>query len=422
MTHLPPPAVRFPGSLAPLGYRDFALYWLGFTATNTGRWIELTGALWLVYDLTASPILLGLIGVARAVPSVVLSPLAGVVADRVDLKRLLILTQLAGMAASVLLGITIVWGHLELWHVYAQLGIQSGIRAFDAAGRQALFPQLVPRRDLSHAVTLTVTAGRSAKFIGAAAGGLIIAWLGVGAPFLLNGAAFVVLTLAVWVMRHPARMGASTSASLKSEFVDGLRYIVQAPVLSGLLKLEIVFSLLQMNEVMVTILARDVLRTDAAGLGLLLSAPALGSVLGIGGMLLFMPSRPGQFAILCTLAYVGALVFVAASPVFGLTFAALSVVGLLDALVTVTRHSVMQLAAPPAMRGRVMANMNTITLGVGPLANAQSGFLAGLLGAPWAILASAGLLAAFAGVASVRNVALWHVQRGSLRDPSGVDP
>jgi MFS family permease len=142
----PPARRRLPVNLAPLSHLNFAQFFVGFAVTNAGKWIEQTGAVWLVYELTGSPALLGLLGVAKAVPAVILGPIAGVVVDRVDQRKLLLLTQGLGLVASLALGLLIASGQVQLWQIYLQVAVQSGIMAFDAPVRQALFPRLVPRK------------------------------------------------------------------------------------------------------------------------------------------------------------------------------------------------------------------------------------------------------------------------------------
>jgi MFS family permease len=407
----PIPTLRLPGSLAPLGYRNYALYWAGFAAANAGRWIEYAGTLWLVYELTASPLLLGLVGVVRAIPSILLSPIGGVVADRIHPRKLLMVTQASGAVASLVLGTLVVTGQVELWHIYVQVAVQASIRAFDTAARQTLFPELIPRSQLSQAVTLTVTAGRGSRFIGPAIGGILIGVVGVAAPFFVYAAMLGVLMLAVIAMSDIPMARPQPVTTVRSDLAEGLSHLLATPVLRGLLSLEIVFSLLQMNEVMIVIIGREVLDVGPEALGLLISAPALGSMAGIGALLVVTPIRQGRVVILSTLAYSAFLLLVAFSTSYAMTFVALLIVGLFDALVTVTRHSVMQLAAPDGMRGRVMANMNTVTQGVGPLGQGLSGLLVEIFGVPLAIGASAVALGGAAVVTVRNNRPLWLFRR-----------
>jgi hypothetical protein len=183
--------------------------------------------------------------------------------------------------------------------------------------------------------------------------------------------------------------------------------MLATPVLAGVLKLEIVYALFQMNPVMVTIIARDVLGVGPEGLGALLAADGVGALIGIAILLTARPrARPGRFVILGTMAYAGALVGFAAAREYGVAFAALVVAGLFDTLVATTRNSIMQLVAPPEMRGRVIGNHGLVVRGLPPLAQAQSGFVAGLVGGPWAIVAAASAVAVGSAVTGRLNRAL----------------
>lgn len=410
------PSANLPRGLAPLGYRDFALYWIGLATTNTGRWIELTGLLWLVYEITDSPLLVGLLGAARALPALLLSPIAGVIADRVNQRGLLFITQGLALVCSLGLALLVVSGRIELWHIYTQVLIQTAINSFDAAGRQALFPRLVPRSVLPKAVTLSITASRVSKFLGPALGGFLIAGLGEASPFFANAISFVALMVAVAMMKRLAPTMPRKAASFGREMLDGLGHIFSTPVLSGILKLEIVFGLFEMNPAMIAVIAREILDAGPRTLGLLLSAPALGSFVGIFWLLYAQRmGRQGRLGLICTFAYSCMLAFLAFSSSYVISFIALAVIGVLEVLVAVTRNTVMQLAAPAHMRGRVMANMGMITRGTGPLAETQSGFLASAIGPNPAILIAAGVIAAAASLTAIFNRELW---RFSLDDKS----
>jgi MFS family permease len=400
--------MRLPGNLRPLGYRNFALYWVGFVASHTGKNIELVGAVWLIYQLTGSPLALGVLGLARALPQLVLSPIAGVVVDRLDQRRLLFTTQGLSLVASFTLGTLIALGVVEPWHVYLEIAAQSSILAFDAATRQALFPRLVPRVLLPEAVTLSVTAARSSAFLGPAIGGFMIAGLGEAAPFYANALTYIPLMVAVALMRDIPPIPARTEASFRAELVEGLRYLSATPVLRGLLRLEIVFSLFSVNPVIITIIATEVLGVGPEGLGGLLGADALGALIGVGTLLtLGQPRRQGRFSILSTFAYAAALVAFAISQNYVLSFLALVACGITDVFTAVTRMTIMQLSAPAQMRGRIMANMRIVTGGIGPLAETQSGLLASLLGGPLAVITAAGALVGAAGWTARTNPAFW---------------
>lgn len=409
------PNAALPRGLAPLGHRDYLLYWVGLATTTVGRWVELTGVVWLVYELTDSPLLVGLLGAARGLPAFVLSLGAGVVADRIDQRMLLYVTQGLALVASLGLALLVFTGMIELWHVYLQVVIQSAITSFDAAARQALFPRLVPRRLLPEAVTLSTTAGRVSKFVGPALAGILIADLGESAPFFLNAASYLGLMAALFYMR-PLPGAQRSQTSFRSEMMEGLRYILSAPVLSGILKLEIVYGIFEMNPAMIAIVGRELLDAGPRALGFLLAAPALGSLIGIAWLLYARSgTRIGRFSLCCTLAGSGVMVLFALSTSYPLSFAALAAIGLLDVMTTVTRNTILQLTAPGHMRGRVMANMGMVTRGIAPLAETQSGVMATWLGSGAAVLTAAGAIGIAAAATAATNRALWRL---SLHEPA----
>ncbi len=414
-----------PGTLAAFESRDFRLFWVGFVVSNTGRWVEMTAALWIVSSLTDSPIVLGGLGIARALPALALSPVAGVVADRFDQRRLVMLTQTMSLVLSLALASSILAGTVAIWQIYLQLALQSCVQPFDVAARQALFPRLVPRERLSDAVTLTVAAARTAKFVGPVIGGIVIATVGIAAPYLLNAASFVVLILAAFLIRPVAMIRPTAVPSFVGELRAGFDEIRRAPLIRGIFQLEAVFGLFQVNDVMITIVARDVLDLGPAGLGLLLATPALGALLGIGGLVLAGPiRRQGQVAVGAVLAYSTVMLLIAGSPFAVATGVALASTGLLDSLVTVVRHSVLQLAAPAQKRGRIMANMAVVSNGVAPLSQVQTGLLTSILGPSLGIAAAAVALATCSGLVALRNRSLWVFtpDRAMSEPGAGDDP
>ncbi len=270
--------------LAPLRHRDFTLFWAGFGVTRFGRAVEEAGVVWVLWTLTESPALLGVLGLVRAIPSIALSPIGGAVADRADGRRILLATQSAGMGASLVLFALVATGRIEVWQIYAQVALQSSIEAFDGGTRLALYPRLVPRSELPEAVTLNSIAGRTAQFIGPAVGGVAIATLGDAAPFLINALTFVGLIAAVLAMHPMPRILTDRTSNLRAQVMEGFRFITASRTMSGLLRLEVIVSVFQVNAVIITIVSQQVLGAGPVELGLLLSAPALGALVAAAGL------------------------------------------------------------------------------------------------------------------------------------------
>jgi hypothetical protein len=201
--------------------------------------------------------------------------------------------------------------------------------------------------------------------------------------------------------------------SYRTDLFEGIRHVASAPVLRGLLLLEIVVGIVQINSVIITVFGRQVLDVSPEGLGGLLAAPAFGSVVALAGFMAFGHARrQGRFVLCCGLTYAAALLAFAAANNYLLVIAVLSTIGLLDGLMTVTRHTVMQLVSPPKMRGRIMGLMGTITRGTGPVGEMQSGVVAGLVGPRIALVIAGAALGAATLATAVTNRPLWRFLGG----------
>ena len=407
-----PPSVRLPGRVAPLGYRNYFLYWSGFLLSSTGRWAEVVGALWLVYELTDSPVMVGLLGVMKAVPNLLVGPIGGVLADRIDQRRLLFSTQTTSAVLSLLLGALVVSGTVELWHIYVQVALQAAVTATDQAARQALFPRLIPRRLLPDAVTLGAMAGRSSSLAGPAVGGILIATSGVAAPFFANAILDIGLILALRLMRGVVPRARAEDSSLRAELVAGFEHVLQVPILRALLTLEVVYHLFHMSSAMIAIIGRERLGVGPEGLGGLLAASALGSMTGVVVLLAVgLAKRQGRFNLACTFVYAAGLVAFALAPTYQLAALALVGIGFVDALVGVGRNSIIQLVTPGRMRGRTMANTRMVTSTSNELAQTQGGLLSEAFGGPTALMIAAGTLTIGAVIVGKLSPELWNYRR-----------
>ena len=312
------------------------------------------------------------------------------------------------MLNSLALGLLVLSGHVQPWHIYLQTFVQTGVTAFDVTARQSLFPRLVARRDIQAAVTLNSTAARTASFVGPALAGWLIIAVGNAAPFLANAASFLALIGTLLLMRDPGRPTAIAS-SFRSGFLEGLRYVLRSPLLSGILKLETTVALFSVNPAIVAIFAREVLHVGADGLGTLLSAMAFGGLAG-NFLLLWFASvrRKGRLILAGGALYAVCLFALATTSTLAAAAVVLVIAGMGDSAISAMRNSALHLTARPALRGRTVAAMLTIRRGLQPFSQTQSGIVAGLLGAPAAIR--------IAGVAMLATVAITAVRGSALRD------
>ena len=401
--------------LAPLGHRNYALYWVGQLVSMSGTWIELTATTWLLYELTDSPFLLGLGGVFRAAPIFALALIGGAVADRVERRRLLLITQSSSVLTSLVLGALVASGQVAFWHIYLFNLLNATIAAFDAPGRQSLFPTLVPRGQMQNAITLNSMLFRSSNLVGPAVAGLLIARVGLASPFFVNAASYFAIIFALLAMRIPAAVPRSRG-SIRQDLVGGLRYVRASAILPLILVIEASLSVFGHNQALITIFARDVLGTDAEGLGLLLSSIGAGAIVGM--ILLVVIGdvrRKGAFMLAAGVLYAGMLLVFAWSRSFPLSLTALALLGFADATWGTMRNAIAQLAAEDAYRGRVMSLIVIVSRGLTNASQLQTGIATALVGAPGAATIGALIVAAVVAAVSTRAERLRHFTAPSPR-------
>src|ERR671912_1479929 len=332
-TDSPEPNPQTAGRLVAFRYRDFRLFWLSLFISNVGTWMQMTATNWLLYQLTDSPFQLGLNGIFRAAPAIFVGLISGTFADRYDRKRLLLLTQIA--LALLTLGLAILdnSGSIQAWQIYAFTFISASIGSFDGPARQALFPSLVPRSVLPNAVALNSLLWKGAALIGPSLGGIAISLLGTGGAFYANAASFLVVVLALMMMRTPSP-AAEKRHDFFGEMKDGFTYMISKPIILGVLIMEGVSSVFGLDNAMLTIFASDIFRVGAHGFGFLQSSRGLGAVIG-SSLFIGMGQQPAQGKILIVAAILYGVCFAlfGVAPSFWLALILLALIGASEATV-----------------------------------------------------------------------------------------
>src|SRR5436309_5608549 len=267
--------------LRALKHRNFQLFIAGQLVSLIGTWMQTTAQLWLVYDLTHSPALLGIFGFANQIPMLVLASVGGYVGDRYSRHRGVIATQTISMVlAFILAGLTLSH-HIREWSLIAITFLVGIVNAFDVPIRQAFFVEMVGKEDLPNAIALNSSIFNGARVVGPAIAGFAIAWVGEGWCFFLNGLSFVAVIVALLMMRiERTAMKPSTDSPLRS-FVQGFRFAMSdLPVRSALLLLSVLSLFGLQYSVFLPIYANDILKGGARTLGLLMSFAGVGAVLG----------------------------------------------------------------------------------------------------------------------------------------------
>src|SRR6266567_4353817 len=370
-----------------LKHRNFQLFIAGQLVSLIGTWMQTTAQLWLVYDLTHSPALLGIFGFANQIPMLVLASVGGYVGDRYSRHRGVIATQTLSMVlAFILAGLTLTH-HIQEWSLIAITFLVGIVNAFDVPIRQAFFVEMVGKEDLPNAIALNSSIFNGARVVGPAIAGFAIAWLGEGWCFFLDGLSFVAVIVALLMMRIPkTEMRPSDESPLKS-LVQGFQFAMSdLPIRSTLLLLSVLSLFGLQYSVFMPIYAQDILKGNARTLGLLMSSAGVGAVLGA----LHFAARTnykglarwiGATSITCA---IGLLIFSVAK-VFWLCVAVLFVVGFAAISQMAATNTLIQNRVPDELRSRVMAVYATMFMGVQPIGALIAGGAAKRIGAPYAL-------------------------------------
>ena len=384
-----------------LSGHNYRVWATGAAVSNIGTWMQRTAQDWVVLtELTHNnATAVGIVMALQFGPQVLLLPITGYAADSLDRRKLLFATQ-AGLGLVALgLGLLIVTGVVQLWHVYAFAFLQGCVAAFDAPARQTFVSELVADEHLSNAVALNSTSFNAGRMIGPAVAGVLIALVGSGWVFLINAASFAATLVALLFMRvHELRR--RERPQTRGRLSDGFRYIWQRPDLkAGLVMLFLVGTFGLNFPIFISTMAVSVFHKGAGQFGLLTSVMAVGSV--TGALLAARRARPRMELLLGGAILFGAgLAAAALMPAYAAFALALAVVGVAAQTFTTSANGLMQMSTEPALRGRVMAIFLAVALGTTPVGAPVTGWVADVFGPRWgvAVGAASGFLAALVGL------------------------
>jgi MFS family permease len=301
------------------------------------------------------------------------------------------------LVTSATIGLLAWTNHLEFWHLYVLSFMNGTLSAFSVPARQALFAGLVPRTAMQSAVTLNAVAVRTGALIGPSIGGAAIAYGSFALPFFINAVSFIGMLVALRAMSIPS-IGAPVlggPGGLRRGMAEGLRFVWEHPPLRVALALEVVSGLFGHNVTLITIIARDVIGTDARGLGLLLSALGAGGMVAMVFMVIAQLKDHVRVILSAGATYSVLLAAFALSPWLPLSALFLFLLGTSDGIWGVNRNTLAQTLVPDALRGRVMSIVVLTTRGSAPLGRLQAGFLADFVGAPAATVIGAAVIGGF---------------------------
>lgn len=371
--------------LTALHYRDFRLLWIGLLVSNLGTWMQFTAMGFFVARMAGSPhqaaFDLGILGAARAIPVLALSPLAGVVADRLPRRRVLVVTNITMALAALLLALLATMHRLEMAGLVALSALNSGSMAFDSPTRQSWVPFLVEREYVGNAVGLNSVAFNAPAVVGPAFAGLLIVWIGVAGAFYFNAGATLAVVVAVMMMR-PSPPSSARRESTRRAMRQGIAFIVRHPALRWIVLAQFVTALLaRPYSQLVPALAVNVLHAGARGLGWAVSAIGIG---GLGGALVvaYFAQRERRSLLwlqsgMVMSVGVAVLGFV---PTLAVALPVLFAVGLGTLAALGATNTLIQTLSPDDVRGRALSIYTMIAIGVVPLGALVDGAIASAIG------------------------------------------
>lgn len=400
----------------PLKLPHYRNYLTGAFLSEIGNQMQIVALAWQIYEITRNPASLGLIGVANFIPIILFSLLGGLVADKVDRRKLLLLSQSAqAFLALVLFGLSIS-SLLVPWMVYVILFLVSTAQSFSIPARQSVLPHLVPKSLFMNAVSLNTLQFQTAIMVGPAIAGFLIAGAGVSTIYLFNALSFLffiaaILTINVPLQRHDQE---EVEFSLSSVW-QGVSFVISTPILYSTMVLDFLATFFGTATILMPIFAKDVLHVGPQGLGLLYSGPAIGGILAglLVSTLHHQLRHQGKIILGSIILYGAATIGFGLSKSLPISLIFLILVGFGDMVSTIIRNTIRQMITPDHLRGRMASVMRIFFQGGPQLGEIEAGFLAKAIGGPATVV--------FGGVGVILITSLIAWRNKSLRKYQGKE-
>ncbi len=385
---------------ASLRHRNYRYFWIGTLVSNIGDWMDNVAFSWLMWELTGSGAYLGLLALFRAAPILVFTLFGGALADRMERRRLLQVTQVGAMVLALLLAALVLTDTVQVWQVFAIAAGRGIVMSINMPTRQALLSDIVDRRDLTNAIALNSATMNLTRVLGGSIGGILITVIGTGGVFLVNGLSTVILIVTLAFMVIPPIAHDTRRRSLLRSIGDGLSYIRANDILLSLIVLALAPMILGMPYMtLLPIFADDVLGIGNEGYGILVAFTGIGAMAGALTIAATSNMRHRGRTMLLLMIFFGMMLFLfSRSTDPTLSFALLLGVGAGQTTYMALNNTLLQTHASDEMRGRVMS-VFFLNRGMVPLGTVAAGFATEFIGVQWTVTIMAAMLVAL-GVAA----------------------
>jgi MFS family permease len=379
------PSVHPSGMLSALRHHNFRLYFTAQVVSNVGTWVQITVENWLVLELSHSGLALGVTNALQFGPSLLLGMYGGLVADRRDRRRLLMITQAGLGLIALTVGLLASIGIVRVWIIWLAAGTLGLVKCFDLPALHSFVKDLVGSVDLPNAVAWTNTISATGRMVGPVFGGLVLTTLGVAPGFLINAATFALVVVALEKLRHQELSPRNPVPRASGQIRQGLAYVRTDPVLAATsIVMIVVFAAAYNFQISLALIASETLMGDSETYGTLMSALGLGAA--VGSLILARHARTGLPAVLvCTCALAATQIAVAAAHSLVPLVVTIFAYGVSAGLFSVSVISTLQSRTVEDMRGRVMALYSICFLGSSPVGGPAFGALAGWIGVSGAL-------------------------------------
>jgi len=369
--------------LSSLRHRDFRLYYVGQLVSLNGTWMQTVAQSWLVYRLTDSSFMLGLVAFLAMLPVLLFGLLGGLLADRLPRRRLFLVAQALAMAQALVLATLALGGWIQVWHVMVLALLLGLVHAFEMPARHTFIAELVPREDLPNAIALNSSAFNIARFVGPTLAGWVVAGFGEGTAFAVNAVTFLAVMGAIQRMNSPPPLPDGREGG-PGRLAEGLRFAWGAPAIRSALGMVGLTSLLGSSyAILMPVFTREIFAGGAGTLGLLLGSAGAGAMLAA----LRLAQRASGSGLDRLIGHSGVVAGVfmllfAGTRHLGLALVLLPVIGFCFTSLVASANTLIQLEVPNRLRGRVMSLFSVTFIGLTPLGNLVAGTLGHWLGAP----------------------------------------
>jgi len=369
-------------TFAAMRHRNFQLYFGGQLVSNIGTWMQIIAQGWVVYQIGHSELILGVVSFASAIPVLVVSPWGGVIVDRMSRQKLLMLTQVGAMILAFILAALMFANAVKEWHIVVLAALLGFVNAFDAPARQAFIPELVGKEDMPNAIALNSIMFNSARVIGPAVAGLVLALVGAAWCFTLNGISFLAVLLGLWLMKLPPHQKVKQTYSPWKQLISGFKYASNNREIFGLILLSLVFSIFGISySTILPAFVDNTLHLGASAYGWINTATGLGAVTGA----FLLASRAshgkrGKWLVITNIAFPLILIVFSVTSSYPLSLLLAYGLGVGFMVQFTTINTLLQTRVEDEFRGRVMGLYTITFFGFSPFGNLLIGFLGEKMG------------------------------------------